>query len=130
MPFARITIAAADLDPSVTQALADDVTDLLRDALRKDPEVTVVSVQLVDPARWFVARRRPEGATGAHLEVSITAGTNSEEERATFLREAYALLGRRLGVLPEAVYVALYELDGRSYGYNGVSQHVRHAVSA
>ena len=130
MPFARFTIAAERLDRETEQGLADDVTTLLHDVLRKDPAVTGVSIQLVDPQRWYIARQPIEGVTGAHLEISITAGTNTERERATFLDRAYRMMRDRLGPLPEAVYVALYELDGRSYGYNGVSQHVRHGDPA
>lgn len=130
MPFARLTIADPDLQSDVEQALAADITALLREDLHKDPDVTVVSVQLVPGERWFVATERAIHSTGAHCEVSITAGTNSAEEKAAFLRNAYDLLVKHLGTLPEAAYVALYELDGRSYGYNGLSQHQRHAQLA
>lgn len=126
MPFARLTIADEHLDPAVQQRLAEEVTDLLERQLLKEPEVTVVQTNLVPGDRWFAdhARRHPD-ATGAHLEVSITAHTNTAAEKAAFLAGTYAMLQRTLGALPPAVYVALYELDPESYGYNGVSQLAR-----
>lgn len=54
--------------------------------------------------------------------MSITAGTNSAEEKAQFITGAYALLRETLGVLPPIAGVALYELHPESYGYNGVTQ--------
>ncbi|MGP0033572.1 MAG: tautomerase family protein [Solirubrobacteraceae bacterium] len=102
------------------------MTELLERDLLKEPEVTVVHTNLVPADRWFVghAERHPE-TTGAHLEVSITAGTNTAQEKAAFLEHAYALLADTLGNLPAAVYVAVVELDGEAYGYNGISQLAR-----
>lgn len=125
MPFARVTIANPDVPADTQAALAADITALLEKDLLKEPEVTVVQINLVPADRWFVANARPVEATGAHLEVSITAGTNTSQEKAAFIEHAYAVLADRLGPLPAAAYVALYELDGESYGYNGVTQLAR-----
>lgn len=127
MPFARFTIADTELAADVQATLAKDVTALLERDLLKEPEVTVVQVNLVPAERWFVAAERVEG-TGAHLEVSITAGTNTAAEKAAFIQHAYELLAEHLHPLPAAAYVALYELDGESYGYNGVTQLARRRV--
>ncbi len=126
MPFARFTIADEDLTPDTQQRLAAGVTELLERDLLKEPEVTVVHTNLVPADRWFAghAQRHPE-ATGAHLEISITAGTNTAQEKAAFLTHAHQLLADTLGTLPPAAYVAVVELDGESYGYNGTSQLAR-----
>jgi 4-oxalocrotonate tautomerase len=42
------------------------------------------------------------------------------------MSHAYQLLADTLGALPPAVYVALYEINGESYGVNGHSQLARH----
>jgi 4-oxalocrotonate tautomerase len=126
MPFARLTIADPNLSLTASQDLAGAVTDLLDTVLLKDRAAAVVHVNLVSATSWYVAGANQPSATGAHLEVSITAGTNSAEEKAAFLRGAYELLSYKLGTLPAAVYVALYELDGEAYGYNGISQTARH----
>lgn len=125
MPFARLTIADPDLPEQTQRQLAERMTRLLADDLDKESEVAVVHINLVPAQRWFVAGRPVPGQTGAHCEVSITAGTNTEQEKATFLHDAYALLQETLAPLPPAAYVALYELDARSYGYNGISQYAR-----
>ncbi|MCU1644091.1 MAG: praC [Nocardia sp.] len=125
MPFARITIADMDVPSEVQADLAADITGLLERDLLKEPEVTVVQVNLTPADRWFVQAVRPVEATGVHLEVSITLGTNTAQEKAAFIEHAYAALAKRLGALPGAAYVALYELDGESYGYNGVTQLAR-----
>jgi 4-oxalocrotonate tautomerase len=130
MPFARFTIADPDLSDEKQQRLVTAIGELLASDLGKEPEATVVYVNLVSAERWYVAAEHPGGATGAHLEVSITSGTNTAEEKGNFLRHAYELLAETLGALPAAVYVALYELDGESYGYNGISQLARKRATA
>jgi 4-oxalocrotonate tautomerase len=99
---------------------------LLEDDLHKEAEVAVVHVNLVPAERWFVDGQRHLHTTGAYLEVSITAGTSTANEKARFIAGAYQLLRLSLGMLPDAVYVALYQLDGEGYGYNGISQMDRH----
>jgi 4-oxalocrotonate tautomerase len=130
MPFVRITIADPDLSASAGETLVTSITSLLVSDLGKEPDVIVVHINLVPADRWFVARERPVGATGAHVEVSITDGTNSRQEKEAFLRHTYELLGETLGTLPSTVYVALYELNAESYGYNGVSQLARKEQNA
>ncbi|MVU81778.1 hypothetical protein GPX89_31645 [Nocardia sp. ET3-3] len=125
MPFARITVAAADLPTETGARLATEITELLDKVLLKDAAHAVVHLNLTAPDRWFVGGERLADATGAHLEVSITAGTNTTAEKTEFVERAYEVLARNLGLLPAAVYVALYELDGESYGYNGVTQLAR-----
>ncbi|MGY2060634.1 tautomerase family protein [Nocardia gipuzkoensis] len=125
MPFARLTLADPEVSADVRARFAAEVTALLEKDLLKEPEVTVVQVNPVAAANWFVAGAHPERATGVHLEVSITSGTNTAQEKSAFIAHAYELLGELFGPLPAAAYVALYELDGESYGYNGVTQLAR-----
>jgi 4-oxalocrotonate tautomerase len=125
MPFIRLIIADPALSGDTRRSLAAEFTRLVDHELDKEPLDTVVQVTLVPPQSWFVGGRPTTGGTGVHCELSITAGTNTEAQKAEFLRRAHATIGSHLGVLPGAVYVALYELDGRSYGFNGVSQHAR-----
>ncbi|MFC4950481.1 tautomerase family protein [Pseudonocardia sp. GCM10023141] len=122
MPFARITIADPATPTEVQHDLVRGISKLLVDVLDKEPEVVVTHVNLTSPQQWYVGGDHVTAATGAHLEVSITAGTNTPEEKSAFVREAYTTIRDTLGALPDAVYVALIELDGNAYGYNGVTQ--------
>ncbi|MFJ9413575.1 4-oxalocrotonate tautomerase family protein [Streptomyces sp. NPDC101227] len=122
MPFIRVTVSDPDLSPARRQALAEGLTDLAVSALGKSAARTTVHVNPVPAEHFFIAGRPVLDATGAHVEVSITAGTNSADERARFISGAYALLRETLGVLPPVAGVALYELHPESYGYNGVTQ--------
>ncbi|MBF6046610.1 hypothetical protein GO001_15455 [Streptomyces sp. NRRL B-1677] len=121
MPYFRVTVPDPALPADVRSALAEGLTELAVSVLRKDRARTIVHINLVPAGSYFVAGRPLAGARDAHVEGSLTAGTNSAAEKAAFIARAEELLTRVLGPLPRAG-VALHELHPESYGYNGVTQ--------
>ncbi|WP_367140324.1 MULTISPECIES: tautomerase family protein [Streptomyces] len=121
MPYFRVTVPDPALPADVQGALAEGLTELAVSVLRKDRARTIVHINLVPAGCYFVAGRPLAGARDAHVEGSLTAGTNSAAEKAAFIARAEELLTRVLGPLPRAG-VALHELHPESYGYNGVTQ--------
>jgi 4-oxalocrotonate tautomerase len=62
------------------------------------------------------------------LEISITQGTNTQEEKAAFIQAAFAELQRQLagdGVLAPASYVVVRELPASDWGHGGRTQRSR-----
>jgi 4-oxalocrotonate tautomerase len=81
----------------------------------------------VPAARWHIGGAPAEQPT-ALLEISITQGTNTQEEKAAFIQAAFAELRRQLaggGVLAPASYVVVRELPARDWGYGGITQWAR-----
>lgn len=103
------------------QVLARRLTDLTANVLGKRPEVTAVVVEELWPGRWFIAGRNAGLAT-ALLEIRITEGTNSPEEKQTFVQAAYDELSQQLGPLAEASYVVVQEVAATDWGYGGKTQ--------
>ncbi|MFB6440034.1 4-oxalocrotonate tautomerase family protein [Streptomyces sp. NPDC056411] len=122
MPFIRATISDPQLDDATQQALAKGLTDLAVTVLKKPLERTSVHLNLVPADRYYVGGEPVGGATGAQVEVTITLGTNSAEEKARFIAQTYELLQETVGLLPSVSGVALYEMHPESYGYNGITQ--------
>lgn len=109
--------------------LAHKCTDLVERVLDEEPSDSVVHLNVVPRSSWYLDGRSLNGATGVHLEVSITANTNTAEQKADFLRDAYKLITAHIPDPADAVYVALYELNGNAYGSNGISQQARALLS-
>jgi 4-oxalocrotonate tautomerase len=124
MPFIRVTVSEPELPAKTAETLAKGLTELAVRALGKSATRTTVHLNRTPVSLFYVAGAPVDGtgATGAHVEVSITAGTNSAQEKEAFIRGAYELLCTTLGVLPPVAGVALYELHPESYGYNGITQ--------
>lgn len=121
MPYIRVTVADADLPTATQRALAEGLTGLAVTALGKSRARTIVHLDVVPAARYYVDGKPLTGALDAHVEVSITLGTNNAAQKAAFIAEAGRLLTDVLGPLARGG-VALHELHPESYGYQGVTQ--------
>ncbi len=131
MPYFRVTVTDPDLPTDARRALAEGLTGLAVAVLGKSSARTIVHVNPVAADDYFVDGRPLTGGRDAHVEASITLGTNSAAEKAAFIAEAGALLSDVLGPLARSG-VALHELHPESYGYQGVTQfdHYRRAGDA
>lgn len=129
MPTLRLQVAPL-LNPERYTALGAALTRITAQVLHKNPQVTVVMVDDLPPARYAVGGHAA-AAPIACLEVSITAGTNTAIEKSQFVRDAYTELQRQLGTngnpLHEASYVIVREIPATDWGYGGMSQAARRA---
>lgn len=119
-------------NPERYQALARALTDLTVQLLGKRREVTAVVIDDLPAARWHIGGA-PVAQPTALLEISITEGTNTEEEKAAFIAAAFAELQRQLegdGALAAASYVVVRELPASDWGYGGRTQHARRLALA
>jgi 4-oxalocrotonate tautomerase len=80
-----------------------------------------VVIEELWPGRWFIGGRNPDVAT-ALLEIRVTQGTNSAEEKEAFVQGAYEELWQQLGPLAEASYVVVQEVPATDWGYGGRTQ--------
>ena len=108
------------------QVLAKRLTDLTVQILGKRREVTAVVVEELWPGRWFIGGRNP-GEAAALLEIRITEGTNSVEEKQAFVQAAYEELWQQVGPLAEASYVVVQEVPATDWGDGGMTQAQRKA---
>lgn len=126
MPTLTLQVAPLQ-NPPRYQQLAQALTRLSTEYLNKREEVTAVCIADLPAARWFVGGQPLQRPT-ALLEISITAGTNTAEEKEAFIAAAYAELERQLGEglpLEKSSYVIVRELPAADWGYGGVTQGAR-----
>jgi 4-oxalocrotonate tautomerase len=123
MPFVRISTGGAPLAHSQVQALQRKSVDLLSEILGKRKEVTVVAVDTLSADRWASgASPLEEGAHAAQVDVTITAGTNSGEERSRFISAMHGMIRDVLGPSPVPLYVMVHQLDADQWGFDGRTQ--------
>ncbi|MBV9948006.1 MAG: tautomerase family protein [Myxococcales bacterium] len=126
MPMITLQVAADGSD-GLAQELARTVARLTAEILGKDPHVTAVAVGFVPPRRWFIADRTSEqhGRPAFFLDVRITDGTNTKEEKARFVAAAFAALSALLGGAHVESYVHVDDVRADGYGYGGRTQERR-----
>lgn len=128
MPLIQITLAGQPASPETIQQLQQETTRLMASILHKEAAVTVVSVTQL-PAGAFSANGQPVDS-GASLQAMITAGTNSEADKAAFIFAAKSMLTAAIGASAAPIYVALLELPAGNWGYDGKTQAARKAERA
>ncbi|MEW8393622.1 MAG: hypothetical protein AB2651_17725 [Candidatus Thiodiazotropha sp.] len=126
MPVIRITLTGEQPSPSQYRDLQQQTTRLMAQVLAKRPAVTAVLVQSLPATSWSIGGSALDGGQrGAQMEIMITAGTNSAEEKAVMIGAAYGMLDDLLGPLPEASYVVIHEIPADAWGYGGMTQKAR-----
>lgn len=119
MPFARLTLSS-NLPAHEGGPLCEALTTLIANELGKRHELTSVLIDVPGAHHWTIGGCQQ--ALAAHLEVSVTAGTNSEEEKRSFMASAMALLRGALPDLDPATYIIVKENPATDWGYDGKSQ--------
>jgi 4-oxalocrotonate tautomerase len=126
MPFVNIKVAGFSLAPEQVQRLQSEATRMMAEVMRKKRESTAVLVEQVDAAKWTVGAVPVRAA--AHLDVKVTAGTNTPDEKRRFASEVMALMRSVIGpALNPVCYVIVHEVSGDAWGYDGRTQSDRAA---
>lgn len=122
MPYITVKLALAQpLSSSQTQALIHGVTKIMEHTLRKKRHLVAVSVEYLPPEQWFIAEQVLSTQT-AFIQAYITAGSNTETEKAQAILELYRLLTSLLGLVEEASYIVITETSASDWGYAGQTQ--------
>jgi 4-oxalocrotonate tautomerase len=111
--------------------IAAAVTKLSADILHKDPNVTAVIVQSVDPADWFAGGRSlaEQKLASVWVDIHISDGTNTKDEKADFLAATFKRMDELLGSLHNESYIYVHDARADAYGFGGLTQERRYIAS-
>jgi 4-oxalocrotonate tautomerase len=124
MPFIRVTVSGPTLAPKQVVLLHTEITQLMASVLGKRADLTSVLVEQPAAADWAIGGTAVKVAV--HVEATITAGTNSPEQKARFIEQTMKLLKSVVGPgLHPATYVVVTEVPADSWGYDGQTQQSR-----
>jgi 4-oxalocrotonate tautomerase len=126
MPMLTVLLAAAP-SADLSQRVAHSLTDLTTTVLHKDPDVTTIAIQYVDPERWFVYGTRTTPAY--FVEIRVTEGTNTKDEKAEYIARSHAALESLLGGSGPASYVQIMDVHADAYGFGGLTAERRYVTS-
>ena len=127
MPILSVRLCT-DRTPDTSRRIAAALTDLTGEILGKKRELTAVAIEYVAPSEWFIAgveqtAHRPGTFS---LDIKITEGTNTKDEKAHYIGRAFAAVERIIGELAEASYIVIHEVRGDAWGYQGQTQEFRY----
>jgi 4-oxalocrotonate tautomerase len=128
MPLITVTYSSFRTAPSLKAEIASAVSDLTARILRKDPKVTAIIVKSVDGGDWFAGGQSlaEQSLASFWLDVHVSEGTNTKDEKAAYLSAVFQRMGELLGPLHEESYAHVDEVKGDAYGFGGLTQERRY----
>jgi 4-oxalocrotonate tautomerase len=127
MPILNVKISAPR-SREMTRRVSTVLSDLTKKILGKDPHVTSIAIEYVDPEDWIVGGRSlsEQGKSSVYFDIKITDETNTKAEKAKYIREAFDAFSELLGDLHEESYIYVQDVRAASYGYGGKTQEYRY----
>lgn len=127
MPILNVKVSA-EKTPELTHQIAELLLDLTTRILKKKREVTAIAIDYVDHDSWVVGGHllSEQKKNSFYFDIKITDETNTKDEKAQYIREAFAGFERILGNLHEESYIHVQDVRAASYGYGGYTQEYRY----
>jgi len=127
MPILNVKVSGTK-SGDTTKRIASMLQELTTRILRKDPKVTSIAVDYVDPQDWIVAGKSlaEQGKSSFYFDIKITDETNSKAEKAQYISEAFAAFGQLLGNVHQESYIHVHDVRATAYGYGGRTQEYRY----
>jgi 4-oxalocrotonate tautomerase len=127
MQYLNIKLGASP-SPKITSNIVNTLTDLTAEILKKKRELIAVAVEYVAPAAWFIGASAltEQGHSSFYLEIKVTEGTNTKDEKSMYVSRVFAALESILGSVAPASYIVIHDVHADSWGYQGQSQEYRY----
>jgi 4-oxalocrotonate tautomerase len=131
MPFLTIKLTAP-VSAETTRRVATALLNLTVEVLQKKRELTSVVVEYVAPSCWFIGgvTLTPESAPGVYVEIKVTEGTNTKDQKKSFVEQVGLAILAILGEIQPTSYVVIHEVRGDAWGYHGVTQEARYILDS
>lgn len=127
MPILNVKVSGQRSD-EMTRAIATMLTELTERILGKDPAVTAIAIDYVDPRDWLAGGRTlaEQGKSSVYFDIKITDETNTKSEKAAYIQAAFEGFEHLLGNLHEESYIYVQDVRATAYGYGGRTQEWRY----
>jgi 4-oxalocrotonate tautomerase len=130
MPILNVKVSAAR-SREMTAAISSTLLELTTRILHKDPNVTAIAIDYVDPEDWIVGGKSlaEQDRNSVYFDIKITDETNTKMEKAQYIREAFDAFAALLGKLHDESYIHVQDVRAAAYGYGGRTQEWRYQHS-
>lgn len=125
MPYINVKLNAKESD-ELRKRVVDIVMNNTTNILNKKADVTSVLVEFVLQNSWSVGGK---DCVTFYLDIKITKGTNTKEQKSNYIKKCYKDFQELLGEIAPASYIVINEIDGDSWGFEGLTQEYRYIQS-
>jgi 4-oxalocrotonate tautomerase len=127
MPILNVKVSGKK-SQELTNQIGELLMDLTSRILKKKREVTAIAIEYVDHDSWFVGGKllSQVGMNSFYFDIKITDETNTKDEKAQYIKEAFDGFSHILGNLHEESYIYVQDVRAATYGYGGRTQEFRY----
>jgi 4-oxalocrotonate tautomerase len=127
MPILNVKVSAKK-SAALTKQISELLLDITTRILKKKREVTAITIDFIDHDCWVVGGHllSEQGKNSFYFDIKITDETNTKDEKALYIQQAFAGFERILGNLHEESYIHVEDVKAASYGYGGLTQEYRY----
>jgi 4-oxalocrotonate tautomerase len=127
MPILNVKVSGKK-SAEITKQINELLLDLTYRILGKKKEVTAIAIDYVDHDSWFVGGHSlsEQGKNSFYFDIKVTDETNTKDEKAQYIQDAFEGFERILGNIHEESYIYVQDVRATSYGYGGKTQEYRY----
>jgi 4-oxalocrotonate tautomerase len=127
MPILNVKVSA-QRSTQMTASISKILLELTSRILRKDPEVTSIAIEYINPEDWIVAGKSlaEQGKSSIYFDIKVTDETNTKAEKAQYIQEAFDAFSELLGTLHNESYIYVQDVRATAYGFGGLTQEYRY----
>jgi 4-oxalocrotonate tautomerase len=127
MPILTVKVSGKK-SQDITNQIGNLLMDLTGRILKKKREVISIAIEYVDHDSWLVGGEllSEVGKNSFYFDIKITDETNTKDEKAQFIKEAFEGFNRILGNLHEESYIYVQDVRATAYGFGGRTQEYRY----
>ena len=127
MPILNVKVSGKK-SAETTKQINELLLDLTHRILGKKKEVTAIAIDYVDHDSWLVGGHllSEQGKNSFYFDIKVTDETNTKDEKAQYIKEAFEGFERILGSLHEESYIYVQDVRAATYGYGGKTQEYRY----
>jgi 4-oxalocrotonate tautomerase len=127
MPILNVKVSGTK-SAETTKHITDLLLDITTRILKKKREVTAIAIEYVDKDCWMVGGKllSEQGKNSFYFDIKVTDETNTKDEKAQYIKEAFEGFEKILGNLHEESYVYVADVRATAYGYGGKTQEYRY----
>ena len=127
MPILNVKVSGIK-STETTKQITDLLLDITTRILKKKREVTAIAIDYVDKDCWIVGGKllSEQGKNSFYFDIKVTDETNTKDEKAQYIKEAFEGFEKILGDLHEESYVYVADVRATAYGYGGKTQEYRY----
>jgi 4-oxalocrotonate tautomerase len=125
MPYINVKLNCKK-DESVKEKIVELILENTSFILGKKREITSIFVEFVSEDSWYINNKNEKTF---YLDIKITKGTNSKDEKSEYINKTYLDFKDLLGDINKASYILIDEIEADSWGFEGLTQEYRYIQS-